>query len=84
MARKSKEEIKKEKEVFWFVRKYLWKDQNIRDFVRQLSPHTIQTIMKEAFSMGIMFTWDDAGVEELDLSKRSIYDLVKLQEKTKC
>ena len=83
MARKSKEQIKKEREVAWFIKKYIWNDEKLKDFVRQLSPHCIATIMKEAFDMGIMFTWDDAGPEEMELSEMSAYDLIKLKEKNK-
>ncbi len=85
MARKSKEQIKKDKEVSWFIRKYLWNDENMRSFVHQLSPHTIGTIVKQAMSMGMCFTWDDNDMEEeLELQKMSVFDLMKLKEKTKC
>lgn len=84
MARKSKEQIKKEKDVSWFKRKYLWNDENIRDFVRHLSPHDVGIIMKEAFSMGVTFTWNDEDMaEELELMNSSVYDLLKLKEKKK-
>ncbi len=84
MARKSKKQIIKEKEVSWFKRKYLWNDENIKEFVHQLSPHDIGTMVREAMSMGMCFTWDDNDMEEeIELQNMSVFDLIKLRDKKK-
>ena len=82
MGRKSKEQIKKEKEVHWFVKKYLWNDENLEEFIQQLCPHDVGVIIKKAFEMGMGMTWEEDCIEEeLQLSSSSVYDLVKLKEK---
>lgn len=82
MARKSKAQIKKEKEVYWFKRKYLWNDENLEEFIQQLSPYDVGVIIKKAFEMGMGMTWEEDCIEEeLQLSNSSVYDLVKLKGK---
>jgi len=84
MARKSKEDIKKEKEVNWFKRKYVWKEDNFEYFVNQLSPHDVQKIVKLAFKNGMGFNWDDDDLELMSkeklAQKLSLWDLVKLKK----
>jgi len=72
MKRKNNKFKKQEKEVEWFVHKYIWKEENLPLFVSKLSPHAVFQIFNLMLEKGMQFTWEDEDTDTATFSSPSL------------